>query len=166
MKLKSVFIVLFCYSSYCNAMFCPTNFNMIEVGDSIETVTTQCGKPLKEEKRLIKPSGPQEWIYFKKMDPSDQGTVKTSIAVLDDKVANMSINGVSVTETEICGGNIQVGSSVKELEAACGKPTYTDNLSPGDEQSPPKATEIVELQYNSTPPQTLIFENGKLKDKK
>lgn len=163
---KLLFITLLCYSSQNYALFCPTNFNMIEIGDSMETVIAQCGKPAKETKSEIKPNEPQEWIYFGKMDPSDEGTIKTSIAMLDDKVANMSINGISVTETEICGGNIHVGSSAKDVEAACGKPTYSDNLTKGDGKNPEKAIERVELEYSSTPAQTLVFEDGKLKEKK
>jgi hypothetical protein len=92
------------------AMLCPNNFNEINLGDPIEKVKEQCGQPDSEKASESKADSPQEWNYYVQVSPTDQATLKTTIAFNKGKVTNMSVNGIGVSTTAICGGNnISVG---------------------------------------------------------
>lgn len=160
-------ISLFSTSSF--AMFCPSGFNIIQIGDPIDQVVKLCGNP--DTKKITKstPTQPQEWNYFVKPDPTQQGTLKMSVAFdKDKKVINITVNGTSLVNTTICNGNtIQYGDTDEKVKAACGDPAYKNQ--PAIDAATAAAlpiTEIAELTYNTAPPVTLIFENGKLKDHK
>src|SRR3990167_1250824 len=92
---KLIAITFFCLPHLSSAFFCPTNFNQIEIGDSLEQVTQSCGKPDKQEEREVKKEGAQEWSYFIPQAvatdsmATTQGTLKTQIAFdSDGKVVN------------------------------------------------------------------------------
>ena len=144
------------------AMFCPTNFNNINMGDSMDQVQQTCGKPDSENTKEVVPEGlPQEWGFYK----SPQGalaTLKVTIALDKDKVVNISVNGASMVSTDICGSTISVGDSASSIKSACGKPSYT-NQSQELQHATENKTKVTELKYGST---TLVFENGKLKTRK
>lgn len=153
------------------AFFCPNNFNQIEIGDSIQTVTKQCGKPDKEETTTVTKEGPQEWSYYIPQTVSttamsqEQGTLKTQITFDENnKAINISVNGIGVGSSTICGTPINLGDSRDTVKSACGKPSFINKQQPATGQ-PPDETKITEFTYNSNPPGKLIFENGKLKEK-
>src|SRR3990167_1385184 len=103
MKLSLAILLLF-FSSHTYAMFCPNNFNQINIGDTIESVKQQCGKPNTEKKSTEEDdSGPQEWNYY--VTPSTPGytqpitggqsaTVKMAIALNNNKIVNITVNGM------------------------------------------------------------------------
>lgn len=168
MKLRTVIITLgLAYSSCSFAMFCPNSFNQISLGDTMAQVALQCGKADSENKYKSAANQPQEWSYYLKLNPTDVGTMKITFAFIDDKVTNMTSNGIGVGATTICGGaSIQLGNSTSDVEKACGKPALVTqtNVQGADTQAVPP-TEIVEWTYNGTPNITLIFENGKLTER-
>jgi hypothetical protein len=154
-------------SSQALAMFCPNGFNQMNMGDTIEQVTKNCGNP--DEKKTSKevPFQAQEWNYYVHPDPSQPGTLKMSVAFGSDKKAvNITVNGTSLMATTICGGNIQVGDDVEAIKSACGKPAFTNQGAQPSANANDNAPEITELRYNTTPPTTLIFTNGKLTERK
>ena len=160
-------LLLFPTTSF--AFFCPTNFAQINVGDSIEAVTQQCGKPSKQETKEVKPEVPQEWNYFISRAPSPgstttntQGTLKLQIVFdANGKVINMSVNGLSSGQTAICGNSIQVGDMLEKIKATCGSPTMINKQDESLNTTPPK--KITTFTYNTTPESTtLTFEDGKL----
>lgn len=169
MKLKFILASMLITPSISYAFFCPTNFNQINFGDTTDQVKTSCGKPDKEEKKDAEASVPQEWTYYVPQTVSmgtsqqAQGTLKTSVAFdKDGKAINISVNGLGVGESTICGVPIQLGSTKDQIKTACGDPSSVvkqSNDASGN-QEPPK--QIVTFTYNSTPPQKLIFENDKL----
>lgn len=155
-------VVLILLSGQAFAMFCPDGFNSINVGDTIEEVQKQCGKPTAETSKDAPVTGlPQEWGYFKAPIGS-QMTLKVSVAFDQDKVVNISVNGQSMQTTNICGAAITVGDALSSVKSACGKPSYI-NQSQAQQAGVLSPTKMTELNYNTT---VLIFENGRLKTRK
>ncbi|TAK73580.1 MAG: hypothetical protein EPO11_08240 [Gammaproteobacteria bacterium] len=154
------------------AFFCPTNFNQIDFGATTMQVEQICGKPDKQETTIKKSEGPQEWSYYVQQTVSTtggmtsmEGTLKTQIAFdAEGKAINISVNGVGVGSTTLCGTSIQLGSTKDAVKAACGEPAFINKAQPSD-APPPQETKIVTYTYNANPPVKLIFEDGVLKDK-
>ncbi len=172
MNIKSIICLtsLF-YASNCFSIFCPDNFNQINIGDTLAEVEAQCGKPSTEKHFKTSPSVPQEWVYYvpiANMIPQQQnienpGTMKVTFAFVNDVVVNMSSNGIGVGATTICNGDqIQPGATMKEVEDACGKPVSITKSSVPTGGTPPEETLVNEWKYGKT---TLRFENGKLKER-
>ncbi|OAI47166.1 hypothetical protein AYO45_05960 [Gammaproteobacteria bacterium SCGC AG-212-F23] len=182
MKNKWIYFLLLPYSTASVALFCPGNFNQINLGDTTAQVIAQCGKPDEEKTTKVEPTQPQEWNYYMVADPSNsspQGSLKMSVAFdANKKVVNITVNGTSLVSTTLCGGNIgggyaggnniQLGDTSDTVKTNCGKPMFINqNTTPADTSQPTTpATELTEYKYHSTPPTTLIFENGKLKERK
>ena len=180
--LTLIFAFIFPISSY--AFFCPTNFNQINVGDSIDQVTTQCGKPTTQETKEQAGEVAQEWSYYISQTVATattdqaQGTLKTQITFdASGKAVNISVNGIGVGSTTVCGQTtIQLGDTREAIKAACGDPVFIrkqDTTTPpsGPQQptntlgQPQPSTKITTFTYSSNPPVTLTFENGKLTGK-
>lgn len=153
------------YASQSFAIFCPTNVNQIDVGNTLEQVTAQCGAPDKVKSSKTKGDQPQTWDYYVRMDPTLPGTLKMEINFVHNKAVNMSVNGAGLTSTSICGGTINFGDSMEQIKSVCGEPA---NVSVSN---PPNAPEVKETEnliatYNGPPVTLLIFEDGKLKERK
>jgi len=174
MKFKNISLISLIYiiPSLSFAFFCPTNFNQINFGDTVEQVKKQCGNPDKEETREVKKEGPQEWSYFVPQTvvtanmAKTQGTLKTQISFdKDGKAMNISVNGIGVGSTTICGPAISLGATRDQVKSACGDPSYINKQQlPSNNQ--PSDDKITEFTYNTTPPTKLIFENNKLTERK
>lgn len=135
----------------------------INYGDTIKDVIKTCGKPDSQTSSESSAAKSQEWVYYIKTNPSDQATLRTTIAFDKDKVTNISANGYGVSYTQICGGNtVQVGDSQDSVTKACGKPGFI-NKDSNDKTEPTTTTELI---YNNPSKTVLIFENGHLKDRK
>lgn len=167
-------------SSY--ALFCPKNFNIINIGDSIESVELKCGKPSKVSKTEAPDSSPQQWGYYipttvnNSATQKTKGTIKTNFTFdKDGKAINISVNGIGVGSSSICGGNISLGSTREQVEKACGKPEFINkaeseskpstNTASGPAASKNKEDDknkIIKYTYDSNPPVTLIFKKGRL----
>lgn len=159
-------------SSSCFAFFCPTNFSQIDFGNSLDQVKQLCGNPDKETSIEKEPKTPQEWTYFIPQTVSSetsnamQGTLKTSVTFdKDGNAINISVNGIGVGSSTICGNNIQLGDTQESIKSACGKPSFI-NKQEADNASEQQKVKVTELLYNANPPVTLVFENGVLKGKK
>lgn len=151
------------------AFFCPNNFNQINFGFTTDQVIAQCGKPDKEETREVTPEGPQEWNYYLQqtvatmgINQQKQGTLKTTITFDNEgRAINISVNGIGVGATAICGGtNLQLGATRDEVKRACGEPTLVNKQFTS--ANAPESKKITIFTYNSTPPGVLTFENGLL----
>lgn len=174
MKKFKLIMLLILSPSLSHAFFCPTNFNQINLGDTLEQVKEQCGKPDKEEKKDAEPSVPQEWNYYipqtvaTSTTTGEQGTLKTSLTFdKDGKAINISVNGIGVGASTICGKSIQLGDTRDAVKAACGEPSFINKQQTTSSESANKAEvkKIVTYTYNSNPPVKLIFEDGKLLSK-
>lgn len=158
------------------AFFCPSNFNQIDFGASTDQVSQQCGKPDKIETTTLEPEGPQEWNYYipatvaSSGTAATQGTMKAQITFdSSGRVVNMSVNGIGVGASTICGGaNIQLGDSLQAVKAACGTPSFVNKQNTDSAVlGPPQPKKVITTYfYNSNPPATLVFENGLLTQRK
>ena len=188
-------LTLFFLPSLSYAFFCPTNFNQIDFGMTTDQVTQICGQPdNQKEYKKEDENIPQEWNYYIPQTVSmggtlapAQGTLKTSITFDNKgKAINISVNGIGVGESTVCGGStgwgtgnlnnplaakgatIALGATRDQIKAACGTPAFINKqqVSANDPNAKPPS-KVVEFEYlNATPKTTLIFENGMLKDKK
>ncbi len=153
------------------AFMCPTNFSQIEIGDKIEDVASKCGAPDKEVKSTEEPNAPQEWNYYLPQtvetgtSQQTQGTMKASFAFdKDGKAINLTVNGIGVGATTICGPNISLGSSKDSVKSACGAPAFITKQE-ADLSSTDKPKKIVVYTYNGNPVVNLRFEDGILVSK-
>lgn len=157
------------------AFFCPKNFNQIQIGDPIDRVITNCGKP-DNQKETTKTSDnvPQQWSYFvpQKGLPgptaSNQGSIQAVLSFdANGNLINILVNNVSVTATNLCRASIQLGDTRDNVKAACGAANFINKqtISTDDGSQPSNEVKVVQYLYNSTPPVTLFFENGFLKSK-
>lgn len=161
---------LMLFSANICAWVCPTNFNQIVAGDSIAQVEKMCGKPDSQKTSEKEPNVPQEWTYYvtQPLQPGTQpnapsGSVKMTIALANDKVVNITAQATSLSSTSLCGPTISVGDNSDTVKAACGDPGFIQKT---QSAAGAKPKEIIEYKYSTAPPNTLVFENGILKDRK
>jgi len=161
-------------STAASAMFCPNNFNQINIGDSMEQVQQQCGKPDAEKKSQGEDNGPQEWNYYvhpqmkkyteTRTNAGAEASVKMALALDQGKLVNITVNGMSLATTTICGPSVSVGDTAKSVKSACGDPVFINKSN--NQTNVEKPAELVEYTYNGTPSAVLVFENGKLTERK
>lgn len=157
------------------AFFCPTNFSQIDFGMTIDQITQVCGKP-DTQKESTKPNEnvPQEWTYYVPQtvtmtnNAPSNGTLKASVAFdSSGKAINISVNGIGVGSTTICGNTISLGDSRDSVKGSCGEPAFNNSSNNALNFNGPPPTKVVEFNYSSAnPPVTLVFENGVLTSKK
>lgn len=175
MKKGILSLLISIYSTSGFAMFCPSNFNQINIGDTLQQVEAQCGKPLTSVTTKSTANLPQEWTYYATLPSvppvapnASQGTMKVTFAFVNNKLTNITSNGLGVGATTICNNvNLQLGNSTEDVEKACGKAAIVTqtNLQNAAAATPPP-TETTTWTYDSTPAVTLIFVDGKLKERK
>jgi len=146
------------------ALFCPGNFNTINVGDTIDQVTANCGQPAAQHTHTESPNLPQEWTYYVKMSPTDQATIKMTVAFNQGLVTNMNVNGIGLSNTSVCGATVQIGDTTKTVESVCGKAAFIQQGNAPQSQ-PGAETKITEMTYTTqTGDTTLVFKNGLLQE--
>lgn len=170
---KILGVALAFVSSQTFAFFCPTNFSQINTGDTLEQVIAVCGAPDSTKTTTEEANTPQELTYYVNPTGSNTGqplpqvtSLKMTVAIsAEGKVNNITVNGQSLITTPICNGNsIQVGDTFKTVKAACGDPGFVNKGQVANGAA--KETKTTELRYNSNPPATLIFVDGKLQARK
>lgn len=192
--LYTLIFLIFPWNAY--AIFCPSNFNNIDFGDTIEKVLQQCGEPASQNTYSVDAPTAQQWDYYLKISPLARTNSKMSLVFKDNQIINMTVNidasennllcqetlqkslskevadvvcnqstqkTESISWTTICGPMIRIGDSSDKVKAACGTPDFITK-SESDNQKPP--TQMTEYKYDVPSPNTLIFENGVLKDRK
>jgi hypothetical protein len=158
-------ILLFLFSTQTFAWFCPNNFNLIQAGDSIDQIKKQCGKPLSEKKSKQDPKVPQEWGFYVAVNPPNPATVKMTVVFNENGIVNnITVTSMSIASTSLCGGTISVGDTMQTVKAVCGTPPFVNKGQAPSGQD--KATEVIELTYGGQSPNTLVFENGVLTERK
>lgn len=159
-------MLMLAYSATSFAMFCPTNLNLINLGDTSQQVEAQCGKPNSIKTHDQEPNVPQEWNYYLSVSPGNPGgTLKVTFSFANNKIINMSANGIGVGATAICNGvNLQLNSStMQDVKSACGEPAFISQPNPALNKNPAPKIKIEEWAYTATStPATLVFTNGKL----
>lgn len=147
------------------AWMCPSGFNTINPGETYQQVIAKCGKP-PFEKKIAQPADvPQEWGYYVPVNPPNPATIKMSVVFTQGKVVNITINAMSLVSSSVCGPTISVGDTMEAVRAACKEPMFINKGNPQPGQAP--SAEITQIKYNtSSPPDTLIFVNGILQERK
>lgn len=145
------------------AWLCPNNFNNISVGDTLADIQAKCGTPVSEVKMEGEINVPQEWSYYVQVAPPNPATIKMSIVLIDNKIANITVNATSLVSTDLCGSPVSIGMPMETLRTTCGNPIFVNKQPPKPGQKP---TQINELKYNGPAPNVLVFENGLLKERK
>lgn len=170
-NLSALFIALLIAPSLSYALFCPKNFNLIKLGDTIESVDAACGAPDKKEEKVTDKPVPQEWDYYINQTigintPYQQiGSLKSSFAFNDKGILiNIMVNGVGVGGSTACGAPINLGATLEQVKAACGTPSFINKQQPVSSDTPVEKDTTTTYYYSSTPPVTLIFLNGILTD--
>ncbi|MBA3660729.1 MAG: hypothetical protein H0W64_03295 [Gammaproteobacteria bacterium] len=170
MKSKLLFISAMFLTQTSYAFFCPSNFNQIDFGYTPEQVVAQCGKPDKEETEEVTPEGPQEWNYYIPQTVAtgtagqEQGTLKTQMTFdAAGKAVNISVNGIGVGSTTICGLPVRLGDTRDQIKNACGDPTLVNKQT--TPANSPEKKKVTTFTYMSTPPGVLVFEDGRLTQK-
>jgi len=163
---KKYFVIpLLLISTQAFAWFCPNNFNLIQLGDSIDKIKTECGKPLAETSSKQDPKTPQEWRYYVAVNPPNPATVQMSVVFSASGVVNnITVNAMSLASTSLCGGTISVGNTMQAVKAACGTPPFINKGQAA--QGNDKPIVVNELTYGGPPPNTLVFESGILTERK
>jgi len=148
------------------AFFCPNNFQIVQPGDTIDSVIQRCGKPDSTRKIQGAFTGSQEWIY--NVNVANQGSLRMSVMLLDDKITNITSNNMSLTTTTICGAPVALGDTSASLKSACGDPALVNRGSGSntDQTSPPEAPADVEFTYKTSPPVIFVFQKGLLTERK
>ncbi len=173
MKYLLGFIISLILPTSLFAFFCPSNFNQINVGDTIAQVIQQCGKPdSQNDTKKTDENVPQQWDYYVPQTVATsgmaaaQGTLRTQITFdANGNAINISVNGIGVGSSSICGNtNISLGDNRDKVKAACGKPVFINKQSVAEGGEKPPATNITTMIFNGNTPVKLIFENGVLKE--
>lgn len=151
--------------------FCPNNFQQIQIGDSVEKVVSICGKPdTQVVSKRINENVPQEWTFFVpqavELGPFSAyrtaGTLRVTVSFdAQGRAINISVNGIGVGATAICGGAFELGDSREKVRATCGTPSFVNKAVPATGGASQDIS-VIEMNYSSTPPVSLIFENGEL----
>lgn len=153
------------------AVMCPNNFNTVNIGDSVEQVIAQCGKPEDKKEYKVDVDVPQEWSYYVVVAPPNPATVQMTIVFVNKKVANITVNAMSLVSTNLCGGTpntngvgtVNVGDDMDTVKASCGKPTFTKK---GEASGSDSKIDVTELTYTGQSPYMMYFENGKFQSRK
>lgn len=156
---------------------CPSSFNLIKIGDSLDQVLKTCCAPTARNTHQAEPPVPQKWSYTITPPANPGNAVQGSVEMVvtfdqTQKVTNITVNAQSLTMSN-CGNTsvvsyttntpntIHVGDTMAAVKAACAP--LTPFIMRAEPLPSNQAAPIVtELQYVGPPPVTLIFENGTL----
>lgn len=184
---RSLLSILFFPTASAFAFFCPTNFNSVLPGDSLSAVQQACGAPTSQRTYAAQENTAQEWSYF--IPGKGQDVTKLAFLIKDNKVLNITVTSAdstcqmnlqnntsinmcpegsqiekNVSYTDLCGPTvINLGSSVNQVQTACGNAAFVKTYAQPS-QTPGK--QITEYYYDSNPPVTFLFEDGRLTDRK
>lgn len=156
-------IILLFLQTSAYAMFCPTNFNQINKGDPIETVTKLCGPPESVKQSTDNSLEPQDWSYNTAPPFPGQGALNVQMSFNRGVVTSININNVGVSTTNACSSVINIGDTIQKVKSACGQSTsINQGNAPGNIRN---RNSMIEFHYPGPPEVTLIFRNGKLVDR-
>lgn len=104
------------------AMFCPTNFKSIDIGDTLDFVLQECGFPTTQYKYEKSLNLAQSWDYYIKSLPFDPATTKLQVLFKDDKIVNIQITESNSISTEVCESTEFSLGKPKAVQTTCHKP--------------------------------------------
>lgn len=84
-------ILLFILTTDSFALFCPTNFSQVNIGDTIAQVIETCGEPISQNTYKKTSILSEEWHYYVKTQFNDKATTKMTVVFKDNRVINIHI---------------------------------------------------------------------------
>lgn len=157
--------------------YCPQNHGYINIGMSQEQVMGACGKPLSTQESnqpVLQRIPVQQLIYNNQGTstafygvwniPTGSGGTPMEVAVVNNVVQAIKVNGSDSNASSICSGNsFQIGDSVGKVYGACGSPDVVNNTFVTQQVPTAKKPEIWIYQTDPyQPPMSLTFVDGKL----
>ena len=91
---------------------------------------------------------------------NQDASFKMAVTFNEDKVINITVNGMGLATTTACGSSISVGDTSDVVKKICGEPAF---INKSDQKSTAKSNEETEFKYGTS---TLLFLNGKLQEMK
>src|SRR5262249_28864349 len=156
--------------SYADNQFnCPTTFQTVSVGATMDEVQAACGQPASTSTSTAQVNEPVnliQWIYLPTnaiAQPNSQFMPQLVITFKDNQVVNVTPHNQTSTTNFPCLQNnrITVGSSMNFVTEQCGAPKYINKI----QQSNMRNATVTQWVYNfgSYRPQMIfIFTDGKL----
>lgn len=165
------------------SIYCPLHQRYVNVGMTVADVVAACGEPVNKldsdrpniqripVKRLIYIELNKGSVYSGLNStydmwsiPSGSKGVSLEVDIINNRVTAVNINGGGNNTMDICqNGNVSIGNTEAQVNAACGSPdmvnnTYIDQAIPS--KNPPQIWIYQVNQYQ--PPFSLTFVDGKL----
>jgi hypothetical protein len=166
-----------------DTFYCPQHNAYISIGMSAAQVLGACGVPLSKQSSNVAVTqrvAVAQFIYTKINPgtvypglnniyqlwslPSGTTGVSLEINLIDNKVANIKMNGTSTNTLTLCGGaNLEIGAPESQVYSACGTPTMINNTYVNQPVPSSQKPEVWVYQLDQFhAPYTLTFVNGKL----
>lgn len=120
-------LLLMTESSFAASFMCPNNNRFIRTGDTVPAVIAACGEPQQKSEAEQTPTQSvqvQQYYYEAGHGLGGSGRLTMIFSVSNGVVRDINIAGQRVQSTTMCSNieTVQVGTSVGNLEAACGRP--------------------------------------------
>lgn len=145
-----------------SSYYCPNTSAYIQVGDAMNTVETNCGKPSTVQEQLVKAQitiPAKQWIY--NVNGSQSGVVV--FLIQDNQVSGIQIAGMSVSSTNLCGNRvIRVGDPASLVTTACGMARIENQTDVTQDQGTKKITVWMYDNGPYQPQLKLEFDQGVL----
>lgn len=166
-----------------DSMYCPQRQGYITVGMSQNQVINACGQPSikRTSNNPVMKNTPVTQLIYSTLNrgavypgwtnvynmwslPSGSNGVTLQINIVDQKVADINLNGNSTNAISICRGtSIQKGDNVNKVYSLCGSPSLSNNTyisTPVPESEAPQVWIYQVNEYEA--PFSLTFINGTL----
>lgn len=159
------------------SFYCPQNHAYINLGMTVDKVIAACGSPVSQQdsnQPLVQKIPVQQFIYNNQGTssafygvwniPTGSGGTSLHVDVINNKIANFSINGSNTNASSICAGaSIEIGEPVTNLYNACGNPDVINDTYVNQEVPTNQKPVIWIYQFGPYQPAvSLTFVNGKL----
>lgn len=127
-------LLLFYCNSYATNYVCPTTYQTIMTGYTMDQVRTACGEPAQTSTQTLQANTPtrsEQWIYTLPNVVAQKipaFSPQLMITFDNDKVAEIAVNNQSANALFYCyrSGNLKFGISKNDVVRQCGAPTYVN----------------------------------------
>lgn len=166
-----------------DSMYCPQKQGYITVGMTQNQVINACGQPAmkRTSNNPVMKNTPVTQLIYSTLNrgavypgwtnvynmwslPSGSNGVTLQINIIDQKVADINLNGNTTNAISICRGtSIQKGDNVNKVYSLCGSPSLSNNTYISTPVPESEAPEVWMYQVNEyEAPFSLTFINGTL----
>lgn len=156
--------------AFSTQVMCPGKMQFVNIGDSLQTVLSACGKPQKIiEKKASQQNNPSDYIvWFFQLSNRGKASLHADTLVTifsQTSVAAIRINNSLANQYQCPNGIIQIGSSMEDVVANCGPPIRQKkvaNPKASAKSAPANQALLVYQPESYMPARTFIFNKDKL----